>query len=732
MERAQARSGEGSGIGLALVRELVGLHGGTITVDSAPGVGTTFTGPLPFGARPPAVRPGRADRPRSAGLAAANRSSPRRCAGCPTASREQSASGTGHRRAQRSGPGARRRRQRRHARVPDPAAPAALRGAVVSDGAAALAAIRDDPPDLVVSDVMMPGLDGLELLRRCAPTPGPPASRSCCCRRVPGRRRRRGPRGRGRRLPRQAVLRGGAARPRGCAPAAGPGPPRGRGAVHRHRRPRPGADLGGRPQRCAGVRERGWRQFTGRAADEPGADWQAGLHPQDQQRYREAVAAAMAADRGWEVEFRLRRADGVYRWLLERAVPIGPTEGWVGSCTDINARYRESERQTLLARFGAELEAEPGPAARAARLARLVIDARLADLCCVLRTDDDGRLLPDGIAAVDADAEAAVAGMPPGVADGPRGRDHRPSAADRGRPGGGIAGMVDRGRGADQLALYRRIASGRPCSCRSPPAPGARCARPARPGVPPLRRRRPRAGRGDRERAALALDNALLLVEERATASRLAVLQRPPRGCSAAITPAEVGAAAVAHLTRLLGDFGTVGVYEVDRSDTALVPLALEGVDDAATPRLAPVSLQAPLVVSRGGPRAAAAVGGRRRVTRVGRAPSGMGRPPRRRRDPRCRRPAARRRRPGRRRARRRVPGALAAVRDRAGHPAGAGRAVRQALDRAPALPRGAPGRRDPAAQPAAAAAARLPRLALDARYLPGARACRRAATGTT
>ena len=48
-EHAKSRSTEGSGIGLALVRELVGLHGGTITVQSTVDVGTTFTITLPFG-----------------------------------------------------------------------------------------------------------------------------------------------------------------------------------------------------------------------------------------------------------------------------------------------------------------------------------------------------------------------------------------------------------------------------------------------------------------------------------------------------------------------------------------------------------------------------------------------------------------------------------------------------------------------------------------------------------
>lgn len=49
IETARARSNEGSGIGLALVRELVGLHGGSIAAESVEGSGTTFTVRLPFG-----------------------------------------------------------------------------------------------------------------------------------------------------------------------------------------------------------------------------------------------------------------------------------------------------------------------------------------------------------------------------------------------------------------------------------------------------------------------------------------------------------------------------------------------------------------------------------------------------------------------------------------------------------------------------------------------------------
>jgi signal transduction histidine kinase/serine phosphatase RsbU (regulator of sigma subunit)/FixJ family two-component response regulator len=46
---ARSRSHEGSGIGLSLVKDLVELHGGTITVDSVPGRGTEFTVEIPFG-----------------------------------------------------------------------------------------------------------------------------------------------------------------------------------------------------------------------------------------------------------------------------------------------------------------------------------------------------------------------------------------------------------------------------------------------------------------------------------------------------------------------------------------------------------------------------------------------------------------------------------------------------------------------------------------------------------
>jgi PAS domain S-box-containing protein len=599
VERARARSGEGSGIGLAVVRELIGLHGGTITVDSAPQRGTTFRVLLPWGydhLPSDRVAPTSTER----GPAAAESFVAEALRWLPDDEPEQPAApvGAGRGRVLVADDNADMREYLTRLLRPRYAV------RVVSDGAAALAAIREEPPDLVVSDVMMPGLDGMELVAAVRADPRTARIPVLLLSARAGQ---------------ESAVEGLAAgaddylvKPFSAAELLA------RVAAHlqlgRARREAEArftaiADLApaliwvAGPDGARGFVNAGWRQFTGRAADEPGADWQEGLHPEDRARYRQTVTTAMAAHRGWEVEFRLRRADGVYRWLLERAVPIGPTEGWVGSCTDINVRYRESERQGLLARFGAGLESEPGPAAQAVRLARLVIDARLADLCCVLRIDDDGRLRPDGIAGVDADTEAAVAAVAGIHPESPTVREVVTTGRSRliadvpevGSPEWSAADVAP-----DQLALYRRIvvrsALLLPLSARGRVL-----------GVLALLRRgdSPRYDDDDRAlmeevagRAAAALDNALLLAEERATAARLAVLQRATAELSAAVTPAEVGAAAVAHLARLVGDFSTVGVYEIDGPGAALVPLALEKIDDTARPRLTSVPLQSPLVVA--------------------------------------------------------------------------------------------------------------------------------------
>ncbi|MEW2330116.1 ATP-binding protein [Micromonospora chersina] len=158
----RSRSHEGTGIGLALVRELARLEGGDVEVHSRAGSGTAFTVALPWTALD---RPATATGPAEGTVGAAARGAAREAAGWLADS-----------------PG-----------TPVPAASGDAVGArilvvddnadmrsylmrilsdqgwhvrAVGDGRQALEAIRREAPDLVLTDVMMPHVDGFELVRR--------------------------------------------------------------------------------------------------------------------------------------------------------------------------------------------------------------------------------------------------------------------------------------------------------------------------------------------------------------------------------------------------------------------------------------------------------------------------------------------------------------------------------------------------------------------------------------
>jgi PAS domain S-box-containing protein len=93
---------------------------------------------------------------------------------------------------------------------------------------------------------------------------------------------------------------------------------------------------------------RPWLEFTGRAlAAELGTGWMSGIHPDDLAGYETADAAGFERRASIEQEYRLRRHDGEYRWLLERGAPLhgpdGTFHGYVGSCVDITDRKRAEE-----------------------------------------------------------------------------------------------------------------------------------------------------------------------------------------------------------------------------------------------------------------------------------------------------------------------------------------------------------------------------------------------------
>jgi signal transduction histidine kinase/DNA-binding response OmpR family regulator len=176
IEGAWGRSIEGSGIGLALVQELVRLHGGTIEAESTPGIGTCLTVRLRYGAThlPPdrllatAANTGLANaamfiEEATRWLPAEETTAPETPAGAVTDPNPV--------------PGlAAHARDGQHIILADDNADMRdyLRRLLlaqgyavtaVPDGAAALDEARAAPPDLILSDVMMPKLDGFGLLR---------------------------------------------------------------------------------------------------------------------------------------------------------------------------------------------------------------------------------------------------------------------------------------------------------------------------------------------------------------------------------------------------------------------------------------------------------------------------------------------------------------------------------------------------------------------------------------
>jgi len=195
IENTRSRSNEGSGIGLALVQELIQLHGGTITAASTEGTGTTFTIRLPFGhAHLPAgalVPAGHAAtvsatadpfvqealrwlpgttqddggteaRPGHEEITSGNDTDPSPQTGRALPARVLVADDNADMREYLA----------RLLRT------AGYQVTTVTDGLAALDAVRADAPDLVISDVMMPRLDGLGLvaaLRADARTAAVPA-----------------------------------------------------------------------------------------------------------------------------------------------------------------------------------------------------------------------------------------------------------------------------------------------------------------------------------------------------------------------------------------------------------------------------------------------------------------------------------------------------------------------------------------------------------------------------
>ena len=108
-----------------------------------------------------------------------------------------------------------------------------------------------------------------------------------------------------------------------------------------------------------------WYEYTGTTPTESaGAGWNNFFHPDDQERAWEVWRHSLETGEEYEIEYRCRRHDGVYRWFLGRALPIRDESNrivrWFGTCTDIeDQKQAEAELRKQWHTFDTALSHTP-------------------------------------------------------------------------------------------------------------------------------------------------------------------------------------------------------------------------------------------------------------------------------------------------------------------------------------------------------------------------------------
>jgi PAS domain S-box-containing protein len=93
-----------------------------------------------------------------------------------------------------------------------------------------------------------------------------------------------------------------------------------------------------------------WLEFTGRTLEqEMGDGWAEGVHAEDLERCVKHYLDHFQRREPFEMEYRLRRHDGEYRWIFDRGVPYtddsGTFAGFIGSCVDVDERRKAQDAQ---------------------------------------------------------------------------------------------------------------------------------------------------------------------------------------------------------------------------------------------------------------------------------------------------------------------------------------------------------------------------------------------------
>ncbi|WP_447598076.1 ATP-binding protein [Nitrospira sp. Nam80] len=359
VENMRSRTYEGTGIGLALVHELIKLHGGSVRIESEIGKGTTVIVTVPLGTEHlPADRIGAGDL--QAG--AADGPSPfiedaLRWLPDTNANDEF---GMMNDESQESVPSPHSSLRTEHVELrlaPRPRIVLADDNAdmreylfrllkdryevtVVADGAAALAAARMRRPDLILTDVMMPRVDGFGLLRELRGDPALKTTAVILLSARAGEESRVHGLERGaddylikpfsaRELLARVDAHASMARVRREAEEAV------RESEARFREMADNAPVMvwvTEPNGSCFFLSKSWYEFTGQTPETGlGFGWVEALHLEDRETSKKAFVAANEKQEAFRLEYRLRRRDGNYRWVIDSAAPrLGPNGEFLG------------------------------------------------------------------------------------------------------------------------------------------------------------------------------------------------------------------------------------------------------------------------------------------------------------------------------------------------------------------------------------------------------------------
>jgi PAS domain S-box-containing protein len=142
-----------------------------------------------------------------------------------------------------------------------------------------------------------------------------------------------------------------------------------------------------------------WYAYTGLSQEETiarfGTDWSGVVHPEDIDMVLDGWRESIRNGKPYELETRLRGADGIYRWFLARSAPVydvgSHVTGWLGTCTDIDDRKRAEAQSRYLAAAGDALGTSLDVRQTLVELAQLAVPA-IGDWCSVQLLNRDGTL----------------------------------------------------------------------------------------------------------------------------------------------------------------------------------------------------------------------------------------------------------------------------------------------------------------------------------------------------